>query len=84
MVPTGWAEKVLTNISVAQGVLVPFMGGRTYFANECTAGYYDNKQYLALKLLGKTLRYMTDISAAGCGCNAAIYLTAMAQNTKPS
>mmetsp|Transcript_775 Transcript_775/g.1922 ORF Transcript_775/g.1922 Transcript_775/m.1922 type:complete len:634 (-) Transcript_775:85-1986(-) len=76
MVPTGWEK-----ISVKDGALVAQMGGRTYFAEQCTAGKFDNTQYLALDLLGKTLRYTTDMSGAGCGCNAALYLVAMRQNS---
>jgi hypothetical protein len=60
------------------------MDSRSYFASNCTAGHYDFKQYVALNLLGKTMRYTTDLSGAGCGCNAAFYLTSMRQNERPS
>eukprot|EP00420_Gonyaulax_spinifera_P017857 CAMPEP_0197912346 /NCGR_PEP_ID=MMETSP1439-20131203/74548_1 /TAXON_ID=66791 /ORGANISM="Gonyaulax spinifera, Strain CCMP409" /LENGTH=476 /DNA_ID=CAMNT_0043534123 /DNA_START=59 /DNA_END=1489 /DNA_ORIENTATION=- len=62
----------------------PHMNGRTYFGDACTDGSYANKQYTALKLLGKTLRYTTDMSGAGCGCNAALYLTSLHQNSQLS
>mmetsp|Transcript_99922 Transcript_99922/g.278252 ORF Transcript_99922/g.278252 Transcript_99922/m.278252 type:complete len:555 (+) Transcript_99922:1-1665(+) len=37
-----------------------------------------------MKLLGKVLKYTTDISSAGCGCNAAFYLVSMRQNAQIS
>jgi len=83
LVPTGWGS----NVTVAQvrgsGVRT-VLGSRAYFASTCTAGAYDNNQYLALDLRGKTLKYTTDMSEAGCGCNAALYLTSMRQNKRPS
>jgi len=65
---------------LAGDLVVPHMGGRAYFADACSEGAYDRSQYLALKLLGKRLRYTTDVSGTGCGCNAAFYLTSMQQN----
>jgi len=62
----------------------PSKKSRTYFANTCSEGVYNNTDYVALKLLGKTLRYTTDVSGAGCGCNAGLYLTALSQNTVKS
>ena len=38
----------------------------------------------AVSLAGKTLSFEVDLSGAGCGCNAAIYLVAMPQNADPS
>lgn len=61
------------------GSVLPNMWGRAYFADSCTAGQYDNTQYLALKLLGKKLTYTTELSQGGCGCNAAMYLVSMRQ-----
>jgi hypothetical protein len=86
LIPAGWADpEGLELIDVSErGELVAHMNGRAYFADECTAGKYDNKQYLALDLLGKVLSYSVDLSGAGCGCNAALYLTSMRQNTEPS
>mmetsp|Transcript_123670 Transcript_123670/g.276241 ORF Transcript_123670/g.276241 Transcript_123670/m.276241 type:complete len:646 (-) Transcript_123670:81-2018(-) len=83
LVPTGW-PKVDGLMPIVEGAIVPHMGGRAYFANTCTAGHYDHKQYLALNLLGKTMSFTTDMSKSGCGCNAALYLVSMAQNTHPS
>jgi len=86
LVPTGWATAegpVETVVDHGQSVTVR-LGSRAYFASTCTAGTYDNAQYLALDLRGKTFKYTTDLSGAGCGCNAALYLTSMHQNEKPS
>jgi len=60
--------------------VIPHMGGRTYFGNGCAEGAYNYAQYAAINLLGKRLRYTTDVSGTGCGCNAALYLTSMQQN----
>jgi hypothetical protein len=57
---------------------------RAYFADSCTVGEYDHEQYMRLNLLGKTMRYTTDVSGAGCGCNAALYLTSMGHNSHKS
>jgi hypothetical protein len=59
-------------------------GGRAYLATSCEDGAYDHAEYAALPLLDKTFSYTVDLSAAGCGCNAALYLVSMAQNTEPS
>mmetsp|Transcript_42148 Transcript_42148/g.83799 ORF Transcript_42148/g.83799 Transcript_42148/m.83799 type:complete len:234 (-) Transcript_42148:123-824(-) len=53
----------------------------------CTAGphaTFDRREYSALQLLGRTLRYTVDLSGAGCGCNAALYLVAMPQVKHPT
>mmetsp|Transcript_45065 Transcript_45065/g.130395 ORF Transcript_45065/g.130395 Transcript_45065/m.130395 type:complete len:418 (-) Transcript_45065:237-1490(-) len=86
LVPTGWTSGVenMSYMQLEDGGIKTVMGSRAYFASTCTAGVYDNKQYLALDLRGKTFRYTTDMSKAGCGCNAALYLTNLAQNDRPS
>merc|ERR1719335_961100 len=37
-----------------------------------------------MKLLGKRFSYTTDMSGAGCGCNAALYLTSLPQSSSAS
>jgi len=84
----GWTEDSkgsklqVTNIS-DMGVTV-FTNARAYFANTCEETSYDHRRYLALNLLGKKMRYTTDISGTGCGCNAALYLVSMPQNENVS
>jgi hypothetical protein len=88
IVPTGWANTYASASAVevkAQGSGVTVnLGARAYFASSCTAGIYNHRQYMALNLLGKTLRYTTDMRDSGCGCNAAFYLVSMRQNVQPS
>jgi hypothetical protein len=66
------------------GNIMPEMWGRAYLAKSCVAGTYNNSDYVAWQLLGKKLTYTTDVSQAGCGCNAAMYLVSMAQNNEVS
>jgi len=68
----------------AGGRIIAHMKARTYFADTCAEGAYRNDDYVAMKLLGKKLRYTANVSAAGCGCNAAFYLVSMKQNTEIS
>jgi len=87
IVPTGWAtlhEFVGAQVSSSGDEVAPALGSRAYFALSCTAGVYDHNQYLAFNLLGRRMRYTTDLSDLGCGCNAAFYLTNMRQNSNPS
>jgi len=85
MVPTGWMSDGATpQIAVGSNALVPHMGARAYFAESCKAGIYNHSQYIALNLLGKQMRFTVDLSGAGCGCNAALYLVSMRQNTQQS
>jgi len=85
MTAAGWAQGSngsklqVTNDSSDTGVTV-FTNARAYFANTCEDMSYHQSRYLALNLLGKTMRYTTDISGTGCGCNAAMYLVSMPQN----
>jgi len=86
LVPNGWVDggENMSFMQLEDGGIKTTMGSRAYFSSTCTAGKYDNKQYLALDLRGKTFRYTADMSKAGCGCNAALYLTNMRQNDRPS
>lgn len=70
-------------MQVSGSDLTVAMKGRGYFADTCDAGVYANNNYLALQLLGRRMRYSVDLSGVGCGCNAAMYLVSMKQNTDP-
>jgi len=86
LVPTGWEAASGTGpVRVLGGRRVaPHIRGRAYFADTCKAGVYNRSEYLSLQLLGRTLRYTADVSRAGCGCNAAVYLNTMHHNARPS
>ena len=59
--------------------------GRAYLSSSCgPPGSYDHSSYAKFNLLGKRFSYTVDLSAADCGCNAALYLVSMAQNDQPS
>lgn len=64
------------------GTLSAGLQGRTYFADECFEedSLYNRSHYRAMRLLGRSVRYTVDLAGVGCGCNAAVYLTAMRQN----
>lgn len=47
------------------------------------ASTVDEVKYVAWELLDRTLAFTVDLSAASCGCNAAVYLVSMAQNAEP-
>jgi hypothetical protein len=81
LIATGWKnEDGFADVLVEKNVLIPQMGGRAYFADTCNAGKYNNTDYQRLNLLGKTMKWSVDLSGAGCGCNAALYLTSMGHN----
>jgi len=86
MVATKWNMKgdPAAKVSVANGQVVPHLKGRAYFGESCKHGVFSNENYVAMKLLGKTLAFTTDLSQLGCGCNAAFYLTNLRQNTNAS
>jgi len=87
IVPTGWTtpdEFVGLHVSSGHDEVAPELGSRAYFAESCNPGFYDHKEYLAFNLLGKRMRYTTDMSELGCGCNAAFYLTNLHQNKHKS
>lgn len=84
VVAAQWNEpgKPAGPVEVDSGRIMPGMWGRAYLAKGCSSGSYDNAAYLAVKLLGKKITYTTDISQAGCGCNAALYLVPMHKNAE--
>jgi hypothetical protein len=85
LIPTGWKnDGGYSDVLVEENALIPQMGARAYFADTCTAGKYNNTDYMRANLLGKTLRFSTDLTGAGCGCNAAFYLTSMGHNSHVS
>jgi len=70
-------------VEVLKGdAVISHMGARSYWGEWCNEGTWQPNQYVALKPLGKTLRFNVDVSGTTCGCNAALYLAAMPQNTK--
>ncbi|CAK0837817.1 unnamed protein product, partial [Prorocentrum cordatum] len=70
------------------GTLSAGLQGRTYFADECFEGesLYNRIcsffHHRPMRLLGKSVRYTVDLAGAGCGCNAAVYLASMRQNSE--
>ena len=52
-------------------------GGLKVHLTETCADHFTPDNFLYLKMLGKSLAYTVDLSNAGCGCNAAVYLTSM-------
>jgi hypothetical protein len=48
--------------------------GRAYFTTSKT---WDPNAYFKPNLLGGSVEYDVDLSEAGCGCNASIYLVGM-------
>mmetsp|Transcript_129796 Transcript_129796/g.361662 ORF Transcript_129796/g.361662 Transcript_129796/m.361662 type:complete len:408 (-) Transcript_129796:125-1348(-) len=71
-------------VDVSGDTVVAHLKSRTYFADACSEGTYTHSLYQGVPLLGMTMRYSTSIVGAGCGCNAALYLTSMKQNEKLS
>jgi len=63
--------------ALGSAISVP-LTSRAYFGTSCSTAEYNPKEYFAQNLLGKQLMFSIDLSSAGCGCNAAFYLTSMA------
>ena len=61
----------------------PLSVARSSSRSDSTCASYADVTYAAWKLLGKMLSFTIDLSAAKCGCNAAVYLVSMRQNTQP-
>jgi len=78
--------KRTTDVKVSSelSMIMPDLGGRTYFTDACSNGTYSPSSYSPFKLLNMTLSWTTKLSGAGCGCNAAFYLTSMHQSTNVS
>ena len=51
---------------------------RAYLSRDCTR---TPASYVAWSLVGKRLAFTADLAGAGCGCNVAVYLTSLHQNT---
>mmetsp|Transcript_34252 Transcript_34252/g.97904 ORF Transcript_34252/g.97904 Transcript_34252/m.97904 type:complete len:742 (-) Transcript_34252:404-2629(-) len=62
----------------------PHLRSRSYLAEKCIAGKYNRLDFAGLRLLGRTLKYTTDLSKVGCGCNAQLHLLPMKRNLKAS
>ena len=74
--------RTTTTVS-GSSVKVP-LSSRSYVSDACAPGEFAHESYAAWALLGKSLSFTLDMSAgAGCGCNFAVYLTAMHQNEDP-
>jgi len=84
IIPTGWADDKAPMPNITGRDIMAPMDSRAYFGDACNAGVYSNEDYLALNLLGKTMKYSANVHGAGCGCNAAMYLVSMRQNTEKS
>lgn len=67
-------------VAVQSGGIVPRFQARAYFAERCRPDYYNHADYASLKLLGKSFRYRTYLSGAGCGCDAQVLLLPMPRN----
>lgn len=74
------AGKTAAHISVKGGVLVMDNGPRAYLGSSCS-GTDANVSSGDFRLFNfsqpRTITYTVDLSAVGCGCNAALYLVAM-------
>jgi len=78
-----WPGERATHVEVPtrDWAIVPHLDSRAYLAENCTPGEYHSDEYAAFKLLGGHVRYTTDLSNVGCGCNAQLHLLPMRQST---
>ena len=79
--PEGFAEESYNGfegvISGADTSLTVSGNVRAYWTRDFQQHAWSSISYKTLDLRGKSLRWTTDISRVGCGCNAALYLVAM-------
>lgn len=71
-------------VSVEGSGVIPHYKGRSYFADACRPGEYNNTDYAAVPLLGRSITFTTNLAEAGCGCNVALYLTSLHQHSEVS
>jgi hypothetical protein len=57
----------------------PHLNSRGYLADNCSVDGLHGNRYAVMNLLGKTLKYTTDLSGAGCGCGAMFRLVPVLQ-----
>lgn len=70
--------------TAAGGAVALHLNDRSYFGDVCDGQGYAQQHFSAVRLLGKRMRYTTELSGADCGCNVAMYLVSMHQNFRPS
>ena len=75
-------DRIVATTGTQEGAT--YSGSRGYLAHASCEDANLPEDYMKESLVGKTLSYTTDLSAATCGCNAALYLVSMAQNPDPS
>jgi hypothetical protein len=79
--PTDTEMTPYNQIEVEGNQIIANIKGRAYFGDQCVENTYDPNYYKGFPLLGNTLKYTIDLHGAGCGCNAAVYLSSLRQNT---
>jgi len=62
--------------------VAPSLGSRAFFAERCSTSKQIAQDLSGLQLLGRTIRYTTDLSSLGCGCNAQFHLLPMRLSRK--
>ena len=78
LVTVGGSSRLGAGTRLNAGRMVLNAWSRYYLADAC--GPFP-QAYSAWQLGGRTISYTVDLSNAGCGCNAAVYLVSMPQNT---
>jgi len=62
--------------AAADGFALPH-SGRTYLGTKNGNGSFTPDMFYSPNLLGGSIEWDMDLSQAGCGCNAALYLISM-------